>query len=132
MLAGFEDKSAYALCCFGFSEGPGQPDAPTDVKLFQGRCDGSIVAPRGPTDFGWDPCFQPDEQETEESAFLPVEISTGPEPALPTLPQSVPVRDSCVHSGQRIEIVMTDGHRVNVEGDFDGTEVARLLKGLVS
>lgn len=79
-----------------------------------------------------DPCFQPDEQETEESAFLPVEISTGPEPALPTLPQSVPARDSSVHSGPRIEIVMTDGHRVIVEGDFDGTEVARLLKELVS
>jgi hypothetical protein len=50
----------------------------------------------------------------------------------PTLPQSVPVQDSCVRSGPRIEIVTTDGHRLTVEGDFDGDALARLLKGLVS
>lgn len=31
-----------------------------EVKLFQGVCPGRIVAPRGATNFGWDPCFQPD------------------------------------------------------------------------
>ena len=56
MLTGFEDKSAYALCMFGFCTG--EPEAP--VELFPGRCSGTIVSPRGPTDFGWDPCFQPD------------------------------------------------------------------------
>jgi transposase len=37
--------------------------------------------------FKWlkDPRFQSDELETEESAFLPVEISTEPETALPTV-----------------------------------------------
>lgn len=25
-----------------------------------GKCPGQIVAPRGDTAFGWDPCFQPD------------------------------------------------------------------------
>lgn len=55
MLAGFEDKSAYALCTFGFCTG--EPDA--EVHVFPGRCDGTIVAPKGPRDFGWDPCFQP-------------------------------------------------------------------------
>jgi transposase len=84
--------------------------------------------------FKWlkDPRFQSDELETEETAFLPVEISPEPEAALPTIPQSVPVRDSCVRSGPRIEIVSADGHRLTVEGDFDGDALARLLKGLVS
>jgi inosine triphosphate pyrophosphatase len=27
--------------------------------LFKGVTDGQIVEPRGPRDFGWDPCFQP-------------------------------------------------------------------------
>jgi transposase len=84
--------------------------------------------------FKWlkDPRFQPDEQGTEETAFLPVEISPEPEAALPTLSQSMPVRDSYSRSGPRIEIVTTDGHRLTVEGSFDGDALARLLKGLVS
>jgi transposase len=88
--------------------------------------------------FKWlkDPRFQSDGQATEEPAFLPVEIfpepETGPEAALPNLPQSVPVPDSCIRSGPRIEIVTAHGHRVNVEGDFDADALARLLKGLVS
>ena len=53
LLAGFEDKSAYALCIFAYGE-PGK-----EVKLFVGRTDGKIVEPRGPRDFGWDPIFQP-------------------------------------------------------------------------
>uniref|UniRef100_A0A8V0YFL3 XTP/dITP diphosphatase n=1 Tax=Gallus gallus TaxID=9031 RepID=A0A8V0YFL3_CHICK len=56
LLAGFEDKSAYALCTFAFSTG--NPEEP--VKLFKGQTHGVIVEPRGPRDFGWDPCFQPD------------------------------------------------------------------------
>lgn len=53
MLTGFEDKTAYALCIFAYGE-PGKP-----IELFIGKTDGSIVEPRGPRDFGWDPCFQP-------------------------------------------------------------------------
>ncbi|XP_034979588.2 inosine triphosphate pyrophosphatase [Zootoca vivipara] len=56
LLAGFEDKSAYALCTFAYSTG--NPDDP--VKLFKGQTQGHIVDPRGPRDFGWDPCFQPE------------------------------------------------------------------------
>jgi transposase len=84
--------------------------------------------------FKWlkEPRFQSDELETEESRFLPVEISPEPEAALPTLPQSIPARDSCVRSGPRIEIATVDGHRLTVKGDFDGDALARLLKGLVS
>ncbi|KAK2510064.1 hypothetical protein MC885_000458, partial [Smutsia gigantea] len=59
LLAGFEDKSAYALCTFALSTGdPGSP-----VRLFRGRTSGRIVVPRGCRDFGWDPCFQPDGYE---------------------------------------------------------------------
>lgn len=59
LLAGFEDKSAYALCTFALSTG----DASEPVRLFRGRTSGRIVAPRGCRDFGWDPCFQPDGYE---------------------------------------------------------------------
>ena len=52
MVEGFEDRSAYAQCIFAFSEGPGK-----EPKLFVGRCDGEIVAPRGENMFGWDPIF---------------------------------------------------------------------------
>ncbi|XP_074524590.1 inosine triphosphate pyrophosphatase [Halichoeres trimaculatus] len=55
LLAGFEDKSAWALCTFAFSAGRDQP-----VELFRGLTEGHIVPPRGPRDFGWDPCFQPE------------------------------------------------------------------------
>ncbi|XP_055336350.1 inosine triphosphate pyrophosphatase-like isoform X2 [Paramacrobiotus metropolitanus] len=55
MLDSFGDYSAYALCTFAYCEGEGR-----EVRLFSGRQDGQIVAPRGPRHFGWDPCFQPD------------------------------------------------------------------------
>lgn len=55
LLAGFEDKSAQAICTFAFTR-----DANSEVILFQGITNGAIVAPRGSRDFGWDPIFQPD------------------------------------------------------------------------
>ncbi|WFD33505.1 adenylate kinase [Malassezia cuniculi] len=55
LLAGFEDKSATALCTFAFCSGP---DA--EPILFEGTCEGKIVAPRGETDFGWDPVIEID------------------------------------------------------------------------
>lgn len=54
MLAGFENKSASAVCTFAYTSGEND-----EVKLFQGKTEGTIVDPRGPRDFGWDPCFQP-------------------------------------------------------------------------
>ncbi|XP_030061903.1 inosine triphosphate pyrophosphatase [Microcaecilia unicolor] len=69
MLAGFEDKSAYALCTFAFSTG--NPEDP--VQLFRGKTPGQIVAPRGPRDFGWDPCFQPDGYD-ETYAEMPKDV----------------------------------------------------------
>ncbi|XP_039269506.2 inosine triphosphate pyrophosphatase-like [Styela clava] len=57
MLDGWEDKSAYALCTFAYNA-TGNANDP--VLLFTGKCEGRIVSPRGPRDFGWDPTFQPD------------------------------------------------------------------------
>ena len=56
MLDGFADKSAYAQCVFGYCAGPGE-----EVVVFDGRTHGTIVPARGPTDFGWDPVFAPDD-----------------------------------------------------------------------
>lgn len=55
LLAGYEDKSAEAVCTMAYYSGD-----ENEVKLFQGRTKGKIVEPRGSRDFGWDPCFQPD------------------------------------------------------------------------
>jgi inosine triphosphate pyrophosphatase len=53
LLSGFDDKSAQAVCTFGYSEGPGH-----EPILFQGRTDGKLVESRGSTVFGWDSCFE--------------------------------------------------------------------------
>lgn len=58
LLMAYEDKSAYALCAFSFMKGP---DA--EPITFLGKTPGKIVPARGPTDFGWDPIFQPDNYE---------------------------------------------------------------------
>ncbi|CAH1188784.1 unnamed protein product [Phyllotreta striolata] len=55
MLHGYEDKSARAVCTFAYHAGQDGDE----VVLFQGVTEGCIVSPRGPRDFGWDPCFQP-------------------------------------------------------------------------
>ncbi|KAF2238576.1 non-canonical purine NTP pyrophosphatase, rdgB/HAM1 family, partial [Viridothelium virens] len=63
LLAGFDDKSAQAVCTFAYSEGPGH-----EPIIFQGRTkvrafamhsylrlirpQGKLVPSRGPTDFG--------------------------------------------------------------------------------
>lgn len=54
LLDGFPTRTAYALCTFAWSAGPG-----TEPILFEGRTEGEIVQARGPTTFGWDAVFQP-------------------------------------------------------------------------
>jgi inosine triphosphate pyrophosphatase len=54
MLDGFEDRTAYALTVVAYTDGPD-----SEVHAFEGKTDGTIVAPRGPLDFGWDPIFEP-------------------------------------------------------------------------
>ena len=61
LIADFEDKTADAVCIFGYSEGGSGSE---DVMLFEGRTPGQIVAPSGPRDFGWDPCFKPQGYDT--------------------------------------------------------------------
>lgn len=56
LLAGFDDKTGYAQCVFAYFDGT-KMDRP---KLFDGRCLGRIVTPRGKASFGWDPIFLPD------------------------------------------------------------------------
>ena len=55
LLAGFDDKTAYAQCTFAFCQGKGH-----EPLLFIGRCPGKIVEPQGDNAFGWDPIFMPD------------------------------------------------------------------------
>jgi len=42
-------EPAQAVCLIGLSNG----------KIFTGKIDGTVVAPRGQSGFGWDPIFQP-------------------------------------------------------------------------
>jgi ribokinase/non-canonical purine NTP pyrophosphatase (RdgB/HAM1 family) len=53
MLAGFDDKSAYAQTIFAFTTGPDD-----EIHLFDGRTNGKIVPARGAKEFGWDPVFE--------------------------------------------------------------------------
>ena len=55
LLAAYPDKSAYAQCVFAYAEGP-----EASPVAFVGRTEGRIVPARGPTDFGWDPVFEPE------------------------------------------------------------------------
>lgn len=55
LLADFEDKTGEAVCTFGYCEGQG-----AEPLIFVGKTAGSIIEPRGPRDFGWDPIFLPE------------------------------------------------------------------------
>jgi inosine triphosphate pyrophosphatase len=55
LLAAYEDKSAYAQTVVAFCKGPGH-----EPVVFDGRTTGTIVPPRGPLEFGWDPVFEPE------------------------------------------------------------------------
>ncbi len=79
--------------------------------------------------FNWlkDARFTPSAESAavDTAVFLPVDVCG--EPTANRLP---PVMD--IQSNGRIEIVLSNGHSVNIEGEFDGDALARLLKGLVS
>ena len=55
MLDGFDNKAAHAVTTIGYADSQGK------YHTFQGVTHGKIVPSRGPTDFGWDSIFQPDE-----------------------------------------------------------------------
>jgi len=80
--------------------------------------------------FNWlkDPRFTPGEVEDKETMFLPVEVAATDMPPAPSLS----FNPSAQHPDGRIEIELVNGHRLTVDGSFDGDALARLLKGLVS
>lgn len=84
--------------------------------------------------FRWlkEPAFQVEAGASDEMMFLPVEISNDAAPVLPAVPISAPVQISGGASVGRIEIELCGGHRLTVEGGFDGDALARLLRGLMS
>ncbi len=65
-----------------------------------------------------DPRFRP--ADDDASLFLPVEVL--PEPAVPGIRPMVP--------DGRIEITLTNGHRLSITGTFDPEAVSRLVRGL--
>ncbi len=71
----------------------------------------------------------PEDLEADDAGFIPVEVRC--EPSANSLP-SVIEPAKAIQSHGRIEIALSGGHRLTVEGGFDGAELARLLKGLVS
>ncbi len=82
--------------------------------------------------FKWlkDPRYVPDDTVSDVPVFLPVEI--GPENSFAApINNDVPVA-ACVGHRGRVEIILPGGVRLKVEGGFDGSELACLVKGLVS
>ncbi len=75
--------------------------------------------------FKWlrDPRFAAAAAIEDEPVFLPVEVREG---SAPTVPMASPAGGA----KGRVEIVLATGHRVSVEGPFDGDAVARLLRVL--
>ena len=59
LLNGHENKEAYCQCILAFSAGPG-----AEPILWTGRCNGTIVSPRGSGGFGWDSIFIPEGKGT--------------------------------------------------------------------
>ncbi len=76
--------------------------------------------------FKWlrDPRFMPAEDELR--SFLPVEV-------LPDASLAAAMSDGvAVASDSRIEITLSNGHRLSVSGAFDPDAVSRLARGLAS
>ncbi|CAI9102788.1 OLC1v1001121C2 [Oldenlandia corymbosa var. corymbosa] len=54
----YNDKSSFSLCIFPIALGPN-----VEPITFLGKMPGELVPARGPKDFGWDPIFQPDDDD---------------------------------------------------------------------
>ncbi len=54
MAEAFGNYGAEAKTIIGYTDGSG------DIQFFEGSVRGTIVVPRGETNFGWDPIFQPE------------------------------------------------------------------------
>lgn len=69
MLAGYDDKSASALCTFALAFS----DEEKDCLLFVGEVRGTLVSPRGGEGFGWDSVFQPKDADGKTYAEMTAE-----------------------------------------------------------
>ena len=81
-----------------------------------------------------DPRFAPDEAaaETEGAEFLPIEIAgIAPPPSFPQLPLPPSVCGAPL-SAQRVDITLSDGRRILVEGTTALSAVLSLVEGLMS
>ncbi|KAB2571859.1 Inosine triphosphate pyrophosphatase [Lasiodiplodia theobromae] len=61
LLAAYEDKSATSICTLAYCQGPGE-----EPVIFEGRCTGTIVPPRGSNGFAYDPIFEHEGQTFAE------------------------------------------------------------------
>lgn len=67
LLSEFKDKSSTVVCSIGYCE-PGK-----EPVCIQGKVKGVIVPPRGKSNFGWDPIFQPDGHDKTFAEMAPEE-----------------------------------------------------------
>jgi len=72
LLLGYEDKSAYAQTIFAYTEGKDFP-----IHLFIGKLNGKIVQSRGNLGFGWDPIFQPNILDDDNTSNKPNILTFG-------------------------------------------------------
>ncbi len=81
--------------------------------------------------FKWlkDPRYGPEDVVCEAPVFLPDEIS--PETSVGTPLSNAGGIGSCGGGFGRLEIILSGGVCLKVEGGFDGVELARLVKGLI-
>ena len=80
-----------------------------------------------------DPRFAPDEEGTkaEVAEFLPIEVEgIAPPPSIPHFPAS-PTVSGAPLSVQRVDITLSDGRRILVEGTTALSAVMALVEGLI-
>jgi len=82
--------------------------------------------------FKWlkDPRYALEDVVCDAAVFLPVEISSKASADAVPLIDVGPGAACGGHLG-RVEIILSDGVQLKVEGGFDGGELARLVKGLI-
>ncbi|QDM20592.1 transposase [Tardiphaga sp. vice304] len=82
--------------------------------------------------FKWlnDPRYAPDNVVEDTQTFLSVEIEANA--SADTVSLAEPPATTCSGGAGRFEIILPDGLRLKVDGEFDGSELARLIKGLMA
>ncbi|MAE13173.1 non-canonical purine NTP pyrophosphatase, RdgB/HAM1 family [Candidatus Woesearchaeota archaeon] len=70
IIDSFPDKTAQAICCIGYASPEKEP------VVIKAVVPGTIVNPRGTTNFGWDPIFQPDGYTKTFAEMTPEEKNT--------------------------------------------------------